>query len=504
MFGVILSLTINYVCLVYHRLSVDAQQSDEAAHNAAVASNIPSPADAVNELIAGTAPKDSERMWTEGHAGAKKRLQDHVFEGQGLYYRFKLNKIGQRMMLGTLATAAMLTFIGACVPSFQFRVHGLAGILSDLGKPGSSVMTYSLIGSAAAIAAQAPARYGGHVGILTIACVYLLFALLTPLMLLGNLAYQWVAPLTLEAQKRALARHELISAWSALEVFILAIAVAMLEIGLVSGFIVGKNCDGITAYLGLLVDYALLDKSDATCFVIEASTRLGLFLLLIGSVLTALAGRGIVYLAEEAVYDRQRLLDAGPSGLDAAALAVARPPSLGYKVLHAVLLGFNAVHVWDKSWDADFFSDSAEQRRYAKTAAARTGLRLFETATSQPSGVADLQTIFFGPSPGELRQAKSAASHLSRAPVPTSGTVQGTAVVESALAASSRLARDAVALDTETCDVVGRIEAAQLYEAASAALQQHAKNSPTPAKFLERAVSYSNRAAMLRVGTGAE
>ena len=118
----------------------------------------------------------------------------------------------------------------------------------------------------------------------------------------------------MRSQRRLLQLHEVVSAWSALEVFILAIAVAMLEIGLVSGFIVGKNCDGIQVarppassllllivttilrlrlrpcprlrprlrlrcksalvqfmrppqeYLGTLVTYALLDPVDATCF----------------------------------------------------------------------------------------------------------------------------------------------------------------------------------------------------------------------------------------------
>lgn len=130
-------------------------------------------------------------------------------------------------------------------------------------------------------------------------------------------------------------------------------AVAMLEIGLVSGFIVGKNCDGITAYLGTLVTYALLDPADATCFVIAASTRVGLYFLLAGSLLTSLVARAVTALAEEALYDRQRLLDAGPVGLDAVALAAARPPSLGYRALQGLLLGVGAVHVWDKSWDAD-------------------------------------------------------------------------------------------------------------------------------------------------------
>jgi hypothetical protein len=244
--------------------------------------------------------------------------------------------------------------------------------------------------------------------------------------------------LTLEGQRHLLQWHELISAWSALEVFILAIAVAMLEIGLVSGFVVGKNCNAIQVWLGDLVTYALLDEADQTCFLIEAKVKFGLYLLVIASVLTSLASRAITSLAEEAVVDRQRLLDAAtspaaaepPSAADRVAqLEEARPVGCGYKMLQSVLLGMQGVHVWDKSWDVNFFGADAEAHRGSQQ--------------GQPH-VDPLDTIFFGaPDSSEGASSGAAGSDLG----PSVKAVVSAVAPPDPLADASRFAQQAVALD---------------------------------------------------------
>merc|ERR1711865_731958 len=136
----------------------------------------------------------------------------------------------------------LLTLIGGLLVSFQFKVHGIAGVLSDVGTPGPSLQRFSIVSSAAAVAAQGPDRYLGSFGPALIAVVYVTFAFLVPLA-------------------------------------VLLLMVALLEIGQVSGFIVGKNCDGITDWLGDLVTYGLLDPSDVTCFLIEADIQAGMWVL---------------------------------------------------------------------------------------------------------------------------------------------------------------------------------------------------------------------------------
>ena len=144
-----------------------------------------------------------------------------------------------------------------------------------------------------------------------------------------------------------------------------------------------------------------------------------------------------------------------------------------------------------QSWDADFFGDSAAQRRFDKTAAASTGLRGFGSQANGPPAGAALD-IFFGGTP---RPAAAAAAAAPNAPAPN------------ALAVSSQRAQEAVALDTADAGPGARGEAATLYEAAAAALREHASGAGVEAamagKLSKRAEAYAARAAALRTqGSG--
>lgn len=126
-----------------------------------------------------------------------------------------------------------------------------------------------------------------------------------------------------------------------------------------------------------------------------------------------------------------------------------------------------------------------------------TGLRGFG-ATTGPVAAArrqpGLESIFFG-------GGTAAATVVGDVVAPAA---DGGAVQETALAASSRHARGAVALDIDGAGPAARLEAAQLYDASAVALRQHAAGSAMPAKFLERAAAYSERALVLRGKHGAE
>jgi hypothetical protein len=180
MFGVVLSLIINYVCLLYHRKSVEVRAAEAAAHQAAQIQRLQPAGQSL-------APANALSL---DLARKKESLREHVFAGEGLYYRFKFNKQGHLLVVGLISLSVLTTVVGACIDSFEFKVHGLVGVLAELGDPGSSDMRFSLIGSAVSIASQAPARYAGSVGVWSIAIVYLCFALVTPLLLLCNLAAQ--------------------------------------------------------------------------------------------------------------------------------------------------------------------------------------------------------------------------------------------------------------------------------------------------------------------------
>jgi uncharacterized paraquat-inducible protein A len=78
-------------------------------------------------------------------------------------------------------------------------------------------------------------------GIVCIALVYLGFALVMPVLQLIAFLVLWVAPLTLVQHRHMLLLTEVVSAWSAVEVFLVAIVVALLEIGQVSRHYVAQH-----------------------------------------------------------------------------------------------------------------------------------------------------------------------------------------------------------------------------------------------------------------------
>lgn len=55
----------------------------------------------------------------------------------------------------------------------------------------------------------------------------------------------WTVPLTLPQHRSAMFVMEVVSAWSSVEVFLVAVVVALLEIGQVSKFMVDDACNGL-------------------------------------------------------------------------------------------------------------------------------------------------------------------------------------------------------------------------------------------------------------------
>ena len=89
------------------------------------------------------------------------------------------------------------------------------------------------------------------------------FAVLLAMLLL------WLVPLTLSAQRSMFVLAEVLNAWSALDVFCIAIAAALLEIQQFAAFIVGDSCDGINEVLKMIDAPGL--EGDDKCFDVVAT-----------------------------------------------------------------------------------------------------------------------------------------------------------------------------------------------------------------------------------------
>merc|ERR1711865_880722 len=67
--------------------------------------------------------------------------------------------------------------------------------------------------------------------------------MIIPLMHMLSLAVLWVTPLSLPNQHRLFVLTEILNAWSALEVFVVSVIVALLELPTFAQFIIGDMCD---------------------------------------------------------------------------------------------------------------------------------------------------------------------------------------------------------------------------------------------------------------------
>ena len=98
---------------------------------------------------------------------------------------------------------------------------------------------------------------------------FLLFGMAMPLALLLVILVLWFWPMTIKAQRRTFVLLEVLNAWSALDVFCVAIAAALLEIQQFASFIVGDSCDGINEILSKYLDPYL--DGDDKCFDVVAT-----------------------------------------------------------------------------------------------------------------------------------------------------------------------------------------------------------------------------------------
>lgn len=89
-----------------------------------------------------------------------------------------------------------------------------------------------------------------------------------PFAVLSAMLFLWLTPLTLAMQRSLFVLAEVLNAWSALDVFCIAIAAALLEIQQFAAFIVGDSCDAINVLLAEFFDEQL--DGDDKCFDVVA------------------------------------------------------------------------------------------------------------------------------------------------------------------------------------------------------------------------------------------
>jgi hypothetical protein len=198
-------------------------------------------------------------------------------------------------LLGTLA----IIMVGAIIPAFAFNFQGLAGwaMQADHLNP---VQNFSLISLGNEIPTASPAP--NELGIRTLQAVFFTIALSIPLAHVASLVAVWVIPMRTVTLSKIFHMVEILNAWAGLDVFVVALLAAVLEIERFAQFVIGDLCDPINVILAKYFDKML--HNDPKCFDVTTTLNNGSWLLFGACIIHILASLIIMRLCHRAVHER--------------------------------------------------------------------------------------------------------------------------------------------------------------------------------------------------------
>ena len=183
-------------------------------------------------------------------------------ELRGTAMLVRMTSFGGIMGFVLLGVTTVFTIAGTWLITMQFDFEGLVGLLLK----DEDQVKYSFVD----VGREIPEHSGipDDFAVRWMQASFFAFGQAMPFALMAALAILWLVPLSLPWQKSLMVVTEVLNAWSALDVFCVAIAAALLEIEQFAQFIVGDSCDDLDKVLEEYAD-ELLEGHD-TCFNVEA------------------------------------------------------------------------------------------------------------------------------------------------------------------------------------------------------------------------------------------
>ena len=230
------------------------------------------------------------------YSGRHESLSKHIFEdkhGRGLV---KLTRRFRRIIVMTMFVTFILICVGVNVKCFHFTFNGVAGVaLGD-----SRVREFSLvsIGEHIPDSVQDSSKFG----VTWIQTCYFFFALAMPLVCLLSLFVLFVYPMTIKQQQKIFVLAEVTNAWSAIEVFVIAIVASLVEISPFSESMVGQHCSLINQILSGWTGERGEDLHQ--CFGVKSSLGGSSAVLIIGVMLNSLLISTLHRFAHHAMWER--------------------------------------------------------------------------------------------------------------------------------------------------------------------------------------------------------
>jgi len=239
--------------------------------------------------------------------------------------RFKCRKFGRVLVWWLLLCAFCITLAGQITKTFRFTFGGLAKLILS---PEKQVTDYSMISIGEAI--PDAAREGGYLSgegwNWFLAVQFFFLAMAMPLFRVLLLMVLWAVPMSLKNAKRLHDLAHVVAAWAAMDVFLVAIIAAVMEIGKLSAEVISSAFGPLEATLCEVIELlpppvlnAILHavglpsldmNGGCTLFRVDAELQAGCWILLIAVLICEIVAHIIVELGEAAISERMAMLSA--------------------------------------------------------------------------------------------------------------------------------------------------------------------------------------------------
>ena len=239
--------------------------------------------------------------------------------------RFKCRTTGRLLVWLLLVIAFCVTIAGQVTKTFTFTFGGLAELILS---PEKRTTEYSMVSIGEAIPESA--KNGGYLSgkgwNWFLAVQFFLLSMIIPLVRVILLMIIWTVPLTLAVAKRLHHLAEVIAAWSAMDVFLISIIAAVMEIGQLSSEVLSSGFGSIEEEICKILNAVPLPVINAilnaiglpdldlskgcSLFRVDAQLQSGCWVLLAAVLICEIVAHIIMELAEASVAERMAMLSA--------------------------------------------------------------------------------------------------------------------------------------------------------------------------------------------------
>ena len=198
-----------------------------------------------------------------------------------------------------LFTTLSCVIVGELIISFSFDFLGLAGYgLNLLNIKNHREYSVLNLGIKMTDAYEIPNSFS----IRFTQLIYFLTIMIFPICHLLTVIILWLVPLSRKIQKFIYTICEILNAWSCIDVFVISIIAAIVEISQFTAFIVGDKCDFINPFLEKFFDETL--NSHNTCFEVEAYLQSGCWILFAAAIMYFIGSMVVMKVCRNALYER--------------------------------------------------------------------------------------------------------------------------------------------------------------------------------------------------------